>query len=87
MIVHSIEQGTRGREEAVENTALLIKNGFNVGHPAIAVDWEIGNMAFSTARFYKESAAMFGLPCLLVERRLEVVEQIKLHEVDQARSL
>jgi hypothetical protein len=84
LIVDSIEQGTRGREEAIKNTAFLIEYGFNVGDPAIPVDWEIGNMATSTARFYKQPPAMIGLPRLLVKRRLEVVEQVKLHEVDQA---
>src|SRR5215213_628530 len=84
MIIHGIEQGTRGREEVIKNATFLVVYGFNVGDPAVSVDWEIGDMASSTARFFEEAPAVFGLRSLLVERRLEVVEQVKLHEVDQA---
>ena len=38
MIIDGIEQGTRGREEVIEDTVFLIKYGFNVRNPAVPAD-------------------------------------------------
>ena len=84
MIINSIKQGTRRREEVIEDTAFLVEHGFDVGDPPIPVNLEIGNMAARTARSYKEPPAVFGHLSLLVEGGLEIVEQVKLHKVDQA---
>src|SRR5258705_8669231 len=84
MVIDGIEQRVRSGEETIENTAIRIEDRLNISHAAILTDLQIGNVTLRTAYLTKYSAPPLRLVILFIDCGLEIVEQIKLHEVDEA---
>ena len=84
VVVDCIEQWIRGGEEVVENAAFLIKHRLEISHAAISIYLQVRHMTPSTTDAVEEPAPPLGLMVLLIQGRFEIVEQVELHEVDEA---
>jgi hypothetical protein len=67
---------------AIRPTLRIIRS-LNVGHAPITIDLQISHVALRTAAAVEEKAALTGILSLLINARLEIVEQIKFHEINQ----
>src|SRR5436305_15046330 len=62
-----------------------IEDGMNVGHSAVAIDSKIRDVALRTTDLREDGAPLVGKRRFFVCRRGEVVQEIKLKEIDEAR--
>src|SRR5436190_19035369 len=85
MVIDGIEQGVRSGKETIENTAVRIEDSLNISHATILVNLQIGNMTLRAADLIKYFPPPLRLLILFIDCWLEIVEQIKLHEVDEAQ--
>src|SRR5258708_36716509 len=76
VIDHVEERRGRG-EQVVEDASRRIVGGLDIGHAAVVLDGEVGNVAGGTADPVEDGASPFGGWRVLVEPRLEVVGKVK----------
>ena len=84
-VIDRMEQRLRGGEQVVEESALGVVRGLDVGHAPVTPERE-GRRCGSSPHpiAVEERAAVLDVPRDLVGGRLEVVEQIEFEIVDEA---
>ena len=83
-VVNRVEQRRGGREQAVEEAALGVEHGLDVGHAPIAANREVRDVAAAASDAIEERTAALHVVRDLVGGRLEVVEKVELEIIDEA---
>ena len=83
-VVHETGQRRRGGKETIEDPAGGIEDRLHVRHAAILIDLKIRHMALRAADLREELLPLAREHRLFVDRRTEVVQEIKLKEIDEA---
>src|SRR5438874_2234470 len=71
------------REELIEDAALRVVCSFKVGYAAVVIDRQVLNVAAVAADLIERREPLLSDGSLFVAGGLEVVQEIKLLEVDQ----
>src|SRR6185369_3467713 len=84
-IVEALDHGARGCEQAIEVSLDRVVDGFDVGHAAIVIDLQVGDVAGSAPDAIENSSAEIRAGILFSEPRLEVVQKIEFEVIDNRR--
>ncbi len=78
------EQRGGRREQVVENPPLNVEDRLDVRHAPVTVDLQVGDVALRTPDLHEDRPPGVDRRRLPVGSGFEVVEQVELHEVDDA---